>query len=387
MKNELIRIFSSLVLLVCALLFAGVGQTHELKPTVADFDVTADSINITMKVNLEALITEIGTEHADTDDAPESGRYDELRALPPAQLTSELGAYLPSLLNQVSLGRQPAGGTSGDNLQLELLSVDVPAVGDERIIRDSTLVLRAELPADVKAVSWFWGEQYGPIILRAESLDTTGEPFTQYLQAGDTSDFIVIESGAEQATGSGFFDYVVIGFEHIIPKGLDHILFVVGLFLLAPAFKPIAWQVSMFTIAHTVTLALAITGIITLPAQIVEPLIALSIAIVCIENLFGQQRFRKSRLVLVFAFGLLHGLGFAGVLSEIGLPEGRFVSSLLAFNIGVELGQLTVVLACFALVGWWFGKRSWYRKVVIIPGSLAIGAVGLFWFVQRLGLI
>ena len=390
MKIYIIRIFTIAVWLSFALGLMNVAHAHELKPTVADIDATEDVVTVTMQVNLEALITEIGAEHTDTDESENADRYNQLRALPPEELTSELNDYLPSLLGQLSLSGQAesenSGGSEGEELELSLLSSDIPAVGDIRIIRDSTLVLQAERPSDVQTVSWNWAEQYGPIILRADATGESGEAFAQYLQAGDTSDLIAIEAGAEQTSGSGFFDYVVIGFEHIIPKGLDHILFVIGLFLLAPRLKPIAWQVSTFTIAHTATLALAITGVVTLSAQIVEPLIALSIAIVCIENLFGQ-RFRTSRLITVFAFGLLHGLGFAGVLSDIGLPEGRFVSSLLAFNIGVEIGQLTVVLACFALVGWWFGARSWYRKVIVIPGSLAIGAVGLFWFVQRLGLI
>ena len=179
---------------------------------------------------------------------------------------------------------------------------------------------------------------------------------------------------------------MAIGYEHIVPRGLDHILFVIGLFLLAPRFKPIAWQISMFTLAHTITLALGMTGIIALPASIVEPLIALSISVICVENLLAN-RTGKSRLAIVFVFGLLHGLGFAGVLSDIGLASDRFASSLLAFNIGVELGQLTVVFLCFLLVGWWFGEKPWYRKIVTNPASLLIGATGSFWFLQRLGMI
>jgi hypothetical protein len=90
---------------------------------------------------------------------------------------------------------------------------------------------------------------------------------------------------------------------------------------------------------------------------------------------------------VVFLFGLLHGLGFAGVLMEIGLEPGRIVSSLLAFNVGVELGQLAVVLLCFALVGWWFGNKPWYRNRVTVPASSVIGAIGFFWFLQRVGFI
>ena len=374
------------LLLICAAAFIGITHAHEIKPVVADISVNPELITVDMTVNLEAIITEIGTEHDDTDDSPKAGQYNNFREMPSAELSAELDTYLPQLLSQISLRDETSSEATSKALELKLVSVDIPAVGDTRLARDTKMVLQADRPPSARAISWSWGEQYGPIILRAESLDTTGEPFTQYLQPGLTSDLIAIETGAAQSAGSGFFDYLVIGFEHIIPKGLDHILFVIGLFLLAPRLKPIVLQVSMFTLAHTATLALGITGVIALSPQIVEPLIALSIAAVCVENLFSHQA-RRGRLVMVFLFGLLHGLGFAGVLSDIGLPGGRFVSSLLAFNIGVELGQLCVVLACFALVGWWFGSRSWYRKVVVIPASLIIGAVGLFWFVQRLGLI
>ena len=375
-----------ILLLICAVAFIGITHAHEIKPVVADISVNPELITVDMTINLEAIITEIGVEHDDTDDSPKADQYNNLRGMSSAELSAELDTYLPQLLSQILLRDETSSETNSKGLELKLGSVDIPAVGDTRLARDTKMVLQADRPSSARAISWSWGEQYGPIILRAESLDTTGEPFTQYLQPGLTSDLIAIETGAAQSSGSGFFDYLVIGFEHIIPKGLDHILFVIGLFLLAPRLKPIVLQVSMFTLAHTATLALGISGVIALSPQIVEPLIALSIAAVCVENLFSH-RARRGRLVMVFLFGLLHGLGFAGVLSDIGLPGGRFVSSLLAFNIGVELGQLCVVLACFALVGWWFGSRSWYRKVVVIPASLIIGAVGLFWFVQRLGLI
>ncbi|MFN0135253.1 MAG: HupE/UreJ family protein, partial [Phycisphaerae bacterium] len=167
----------------------------------------------------------------------------------------------------------------------------------------------------------------------------------------------------------------------ILPKGLDHILFVVGLFLLSNRMRPLLLQVSAFTIAHTVTLALSTYGVLRLPSSIVEPLIALSIAYVAIENLFTRE-LHVWRPALVFAFGLLHGMGFAGVLSELGLPEGEYVAALLSFNVGVELGQLAVILIAFVLVGWMRGRPD-YRKFVVIPASTLIALIGLYWSVER----
>jgi hypothetical protein len=175
--------------------------------------------------------------------------------------------------------------------------------------------------------------------------------------------------------------FVWLGFTHILPYGVDHILFVLGLFFFSTRMRPLLLQISAFTLAHSITLGLAMVGIFRLSPAIVEPLIALSIAVVGLENVFFRQ-VRASRWLVVFVFGLVHGMGFAGVLSDLGLPEGRFWSTLLSFNVGVELGQITVVALAFALT-FWARKKSWYFKGIVVPVSLAISAVGLFWAVQR----
>ncbi len=177
--------------------------------------------------------------------------------------------------------------------------------------------------------------------------------------------------------------YLCLGFTHIVPKGLDHICFVLGLFLLSLRIRPLLAQTAAFTVAHSITLGLTMLGLVSLPARIVEPLIALSIAYVAIENL-ATSELKRSRVVLVFAFGLIHGMGFAGVLKDLGLPRSQFVPALVSFNVGVEAGQLAVILAAFLAVGWWAGKKPWYRQRVVIPASLAIAAIGLFWTVQRI---
>lgn len=176
--------------------------------------------------------------------------------------------------------------------------------------------------------------------------------------------------------------YLKLGFTHILPKGADHILFVLGIFLLSTRLKPILLQVTAFTVAHTITLALTIYGLVSLSPRIVEPLIALSIVYVAVENILTPE-LRPWRVALVFGFGLLHGMGFAGVLSELGLPRSEFLTALLCFNAGVELGQLTVIAAALVLIGLPFRRKPWYRRRVVVPGSIAIAAVGLFWFVQR----
>jgi hypothetical protein len=175
--------------------------------------------------------------------------------------------------------------------------------------------------------------------------------------------------------------YFYLGFDHILPAGIDHILFVLGLFLLCVKLKPLFWQITSFTIAHSVTLILAYFDIVRVPGPLTEAIVALSIAYVAVENLF-TDKMHWWRPLVVFCFGLLHGLAFGGGLQEIGLPEGQFIVALLMFNIGVEVGHLCVVAAAFLCVGW-FAKKSWYRKVVVFPVSGMIAAIALYWSFTR----
>jgi hypothetical protein len=176
--------------------------------------------------------------------------------------------------------------------------------------------------------------------------------------------------------------YLALGFTHILPEGTDHILFVLGLFLLSSRLKPLLWQVTAFTVAHSITLGLAMYGFIRLPSSVVEPLIAASIAFVAVENICTSE-LKPWRPVVVFCFGLIHGLGFSSVLLSLGLPRQDFTTALVTFNGGVELGQFTVISGAFLAIGWW-RQREWYRRAVVIPASALIAATGVFWMVQRI---
>ena len=176
--------------------------------------------------------------------------------------------------------------------------------------------------------------------------------------------------------------FIKAGFEHIIPQGLDHILFVLGLFFSSLKFRSLIIQVTAFTLAHSITLALAAVGVVKLQLSLVEPLIFLSIVWVAIENTMFKQT-TKWRPLVIFGFGLLHGLGFAALLTQYGLPKDNFISLLLAFNVGVELGQLAVLIMAFILVRAIF-RKSQNKNQLKIPASIIIGLVGLYWFVDSL---
>jgi len=175
--------------------------------------------------------------------------------------------------------------------------------------------------------------------------------------------------------------FVMIGIGHILPGGLDHILFVLAIFLAARRAASLIWQISAFTLAHTITLALAATGFVNLPSSLVEPVIAFTIAFVAAENLLFKDVV-KWRPAVVFVFGLIHGLGFASFFSALELPPGLFWNALIGFNIGVEIGQLSIVVLAAAVVHLCFKKPAQdvrYQKWIVRPGSALIGLSGLWW--------
>lgn len=182
--------------------------------------------------------------------------------------------------------------------------------------------------------------------------------------------------------GNVFWKYLRLGFQHIIPLGFDHILFILCIFFLNTSIRQIILQASMFTLAHSVTLGLAAYGIIKPPVSVVEPLIALSIVFLAVENIYSSK-VRPWRMLMVFLFGLVHGMGFAGALADLGLPKHAFAEALISFNLGVELGQLSVIIFMYLLIAKLFAKESWYRRYIVVPSSLAIAAVAMFWTVQR----
>ncbi len=350
-------------------------RAHEIRPSIADVRVGAGSVEMEITVTLESLVAGIdlrGLE--DTNDAPEAERYDALRALDPAGFEVELRAAWPTISSGFAL---MAGETA---LTPEIASISIPEAGDVELPRDSVLVVSAALPDEGTSVTVGWSAAYGALIVR--QIGGGDDAYSALLQDGAVSEPLPRTGYAAETAGSVFLRFIVQGFEHIIPKGLDHIVFVLGLFFFSLAIKPLLVQVTSFTLAHTVTLALAALGYVTIPASIVEPLIAASIVFVAVENVL-RPKLGVWRTAVVFAFGLLHGLGFASVLGELGGGQANFAARLIGFNIGVEFGQLAVIAAALLLVGLPFGKRDWYRARIAIPASLVIAVIGAYWFVER----
>jgi hypothetical protein len=242
--------------------------------------------------------------------------------------------------------------------------------------------LSGRIPPDVEEVTFFASRAFPPVRLTVTRAGEAPGPVEMLDRGGESWPVPLVGPRVAPGHLETFRRFLVLGVTHILPWGLDHVLFVLGLALLSPRFGPLLAQVSAFTVAHTLTLALSSYGVVRLPPSVVEPLIALSIVYVAVENVVSP-RLRTSRIVLVFAFGLLHGLGFAGVLGEIGLPEGQQLNALLAFNVGVELGQLGVIALAAVVLGAW-ARLGGNRKTLVRPVSVFVAAVGLYWFVQRI---
>ena len=391
---------------------AGLAQAHEVVPTIADVQSSDGQVTLDLRVNLEALMSGIDLDAvADTNDAENASDYDSLRALP----ADEVAARAPELLAQWNA--LPLLRADGEPVALEAVALTLPEDVNPELPRIAEWSLQGTVPQDTRGLVVAWPDGSGALVLRQQGVEN---PYTGYLDGGAESPEILLAGGGQQSAWEAFASYIPVGFDHILPKGLDHILFVLGLFFLSTHLRPLIWQVTAFTAAHTVTLALGALGWVAGPGSIVEPLIAASIVYVAVENIFlaGLSPWRP---LVIFGFGLLHGLGFASVLGEFGLPQDQFIPALIGFNIGVEIGQLTVIAVMFLCV--WQALRVMrgqgdpraakglyvaltvialalvftgcflsvqfrqvaapYRRFVAIPASVAIAVIGAYWFVER----
>lgn len=242
-------------------------------------------------------------------------------------------------------------------------------------------ILRGEMPPAARQLRWYYGMVVEPYPLTLTLAD--GSAVTEWVQGDAWSTSLPL--GGPFAPASPWRrvrPYLALGYTHILPGGLDHLLFVLGLFLLRARLGPPIVQVTAFSVAHALTLGLSLYGIVSLPARGVEPLMALSIVYIAIENVWTERPTRW-RLAVVLLCGLLHGLGFATVLSNLSLQRADVAAALVGVNGGVELGQLTVIAGAALIVGGW-RQCDWYRGRVVVPASIAIGCAGLYWTVLRL---
>jgi hypothetical protein len=344
--------FRKVLLLSLFIFFANINAAlaHESMPTILSMVLKATGeVNITVEVSQGAL--------------------DNFSKETNAHIL--LANQLPQLIKLKT--------EAGDLLELNLKEGTAPeAVSEVKPQLADFKFVYAVMPQEpLSTMTIIWPKVLGNAILKLN--EHSAQTTTLWIKGDVESENFSLLAKTEQS----FFDFVSIGFQHILPEGLDHILFILGLYFFSTQLKPLLLQISAFTLAHTVTLFMATLGILSIDEAIVEPIIALSIVYIAVDNL-RKARLTHMRIALVFGCGLLHGLGFAGALSEIGLEAQTYFRDLIAFNIGLELGQLFVVFVMHIALGFWFAKQPYWNSKIKKPLSICIATIGFIWFIQRI---
>ena len=345
-------------------------QAHEFTTSEARVTFEDGSFVIDMQCDLDALA--LGVPQS-SDDAELAARLESMHEAERCRLLANMDDFFQRRI-RIRFDDRPTP-----------FSVDIQAANHQRDDEDISYLgtwvrFTGTVPENSANFGFFASRAFPPVKLVFPQASTSMGPVL--LAQGERSAPISLDLTRTPALLEVLTRYLYLGFVHILPFGLDHILFVLGLFLLCGRWKPLVAMVTAFTLAHTLTLGLAAADLIRLPSQPVEILIAVSIVYIAVENIF-HRKVKATHVGIVFGFGLLHGLGFAGVLGELGLPRGQFMPALFAFNLGVELGQLSVIALAFLAVGW-FREKTFFRPRLAVPISLIIGGFGLFWSVERL---
>lgn len=386
LKNQRSYFLTTLCLVLLIVLSQN-SRADVVKPALIEISTnTNGQVTIEIRASIEALLTGINGRYKNTQEAPNADQYDVLRRLESQSLKREFDTFKNEFLQRIILK-----DNKNHKVPLVINTITIPETGYIKVPRISVITLSAQLTREAQSLQWYYPLKFGDNAVRLRQVNEVENKWHwsewQWLREDQFSaSFSLSEVFTKRPLHQVIIEYIVIGFEHILPLGLDHILFILGLFLLNTQLKPLIQQITLFTIAHTITLGLSINGIMTLPANIVEPLIAFSIVYVGIENML-TKKINRLRLVVVFLFGLIHGMGFATALADFGMPEQTFITTLISFNIGVELGQLSIIFLAYFSITYWCKDKSWYRSTIVIPSSLLISIIGLYWAIERLNLI
>jgi len=361
-------------------LFSTVSISHEIKPSIADFTYDENFLNIKIRLNAELILSNIdASQISNTNSSSLSDIYDKLRILNKIELEELFKSSWQEISTNIDIK------INNETKKINLINIEVEDIKNFEISRDTHIYLQVLLNNNSEYFTFSWIKKYGPIILRENSNHKLeDELFTEYLQSGiESNQFSFNEKNFKNRLNS-FIKFFVLGVQHIIPKGLDHILFIFGLFLFSSSLKKLITQITIFTIAHSITLIFVSLSLMKINPQIVEPIIALSIVYVGIENIFKNYVKEYLRYVVILFFGLLHGLGFALVLSDIGYRSTDLFINLISFNIGIEVAQISIVLVLYLLVALNFAKNKNYRMFFQVPSSILISSIGLYWFFERI---
>lgn len=370
------------VLLGLAMLFSAGSQragAHDLTYALVNVSFRgADTIRVEVRCHVPALVMGVQQGHLADDLLP------AFLALSAPDMAAREARARADVLGTFSLR---ADGQLLDQVNLSFPPTDI-LKADARVPRFSPrpsapLILTARLPKGTQVIDIALPLDMGQAVV--VTTYANGTTTSQALADGQRTNPIRLAGPNLVAdTWDAFWRFVALGYRHILPLGLDHILFIAALTLAAPRLGELIKLATAFTLAHSLTLGLAAFNIVRLPAGIVEPVIALSIAVVAGMTVWRPPSEQtRTRLPIIMIFGLLHGLGFASALRDVGLPRGQELTGLAGFNVGVELGQISVILLVLACIAT-FRNKVWYRARVAVPASFGIALVGLYWCVERL---
>jgi hydrogenase/urease accessory protein HupE len=384
------------------------AHAHDIRPAVMDIGFSqngSDYLDVRLGFTAESYLAGMDVSGlSDTDNSPVADEYNRLRMLPTEQLGALVEQAFPQLAQDIVIALDQQIFAPGS---WELQDIIVEDVTNPELIRETQIRFRVPFPTpapesspesspasspDGQAmVNINWPIAMGGLLIRQHG-DNSNASYVEFLPMGGQSRGFALGEIYQLSLFDIVQRYIHSGIIHIVPHGLDHILFVIGLLAFSRSGHHLLLQISLFTVAHTLTLAGASLGLITLSPALVEPLIALSIAYIGVENLLRSSpqitpQFTLMRGGVVFAFGLLHGLGFASVLADFGLPDTAFLASLISFNIGVELGQLIVVIPLFVLFRYILAEPKYYKIIFQVPVSVLIALTGIYWALERVGMI
>jgi hydrogenase/urease accessory protein HupE len=331
---------------------------HPVPFSYLDILIDPDAVNITLVVHVFDAAHELGVDPPD-------------RLLDPSVLGlqgDQLIALLRSRLQIAAGGRMLTAG---------VWSAPEP-LPDRQSVRLRARYQTGGLPGSMKVTAALF------------PYDHAHQTFLNFYEGGALTSQAILDrdhpqleyfAGSRQGVFAVIRKFLPAGIHHIL-VGPDHLLFLVGLLLLGGSIRRLLLVVSSFTLAHSITLTLAALNLVTPPARLIEPAIALSIVYVGVDNLM-VGRGRDVRAWIAFAFGFVHGFGFANVLREMNLPSRALGWSLFSFNLGVEIGQLLVVVAVTSALMALRSRNEAAGRRLVLAGSLAVILAGAFWFVQR----
>lgn len=430
--RQLFTLFA--VFLTCAVM----AHAHEVRPSIGDLSTPEGKVKLAIELgSAEPILAGVNLSTVtDTNDSELSEEVDALRALAALQIAARVRAMPEEIFAPMTLS------ADGAPLDLELIHVETDEEPNEDLPRTTRVFFEAQLPEGARVVQLDWPAEFGTLILR--QIDVDGG-YTGYLSGG-LSDEIPIAGGAAGSVLETIGSFVPVGFDHVLPSGLDDILFMLGLFFLTTRFMPMLWQLASLTLAHVATVAVGAIGGLSLAPEITGPVLAACIVFVALENIYADRP-GLLRLAVIFVFVFLHGQGFASALQGFEARPDLLVAALIGFNLGFEIGQLAVITFAFASV--WlllrieageFGRslgqgvygaamlllfglgfaldgpgfatamgagapavlwplagfcllcavacrftngENTYQRFVAMPASVAIACVGLFWFAER----